>query len=958
VSRNAAPYRSNRPVGETAKPPALARWFLRRVCADSCLEAVEGDIEELFRLRLRTGGRLRATLRCFADVFSIAVSGPRHPGRSQHSNSSIPEVIVGTLLQDLRFAVRGLAKSPAFTAVVILTLGLGIGATTTIFSVVNGVLLQPLPYHDPDRIVQVAETDPEMEMERNSSIASQRLFLAWRENGRAFSDIAMYSEQAATLTGRDEPIRLTGSAVSPTLFRLLGVDAAEGRTFTADEETPGNDNVILLSSRAWQRYFGGDPGLVGQQLRLDDRSRTVVGIMPPAFDFPDPGVEYWVPMIIQPMGAGEDGALVRQAAQQVREVREERDVRRDGAGGGGRRGGPGGSRGGPDAGGGGGPEAHIELWSQMVGRLADGMELAPAIEEGTSILRGIRDERGPDDRAYVDLIVLQDALVGPVRSSLTLLMGAVGFVLLIACANVANLVLARSAGRSKETAVRSALGAGKLQLVRLLLVEGLVLAGLGGALGLALTAAGLGFLRSIGADFIPRLQNATLDGWALGFTVAVSMLTGVLFSLMPARGAAALDLTRALKQDGPSDGAARALGRDVFRKVLVTVEVALSVILLVGAGLLVSSFVRLAAVDPGYDPENILSVSLQMPQTRYAGADAYRNFFDESIAALELIPGVEGVTLASVPPTRETNVRIGMAFSDNPERPDVPPTIFGIRVVETSYFETMRMGLVAGRFFTRDDRAGGLPVAVVNESAAQAIFPDEEPVGRSFPFMGGQELEIIGIVADVRTAGVDPTSSAEVFLPLTQAPAQLIPALFRSPEFLIRTTPAPLTVLPAVRSRMAQIDPEVPLFRAATMLDQIASSVAEPRFYAALVSAFAALAVVLAAVGIYGLLSYSVQQGIRETAIRRALGAQAGEILQQVVGRGMALAVVGLIIGIAGSLALTRLLESMLYGIEPTDPMTLIIATLVFLFVALMAIWVPARRATRIDPMEALRYDG
>ncbi|MCH7824799.1 MAG: ABC transporter permease [Acidobacteria bacterium] len=943
MSRNAASYRSNRPVDRTAEPPALARWLLRRVCADSCLEAVSGDVEELFRLRLRTEGWLRAALRCFADVFSIAVTGPRHPVRSQHSKSFIPEVIVGTLLQDLRFAVRGLTKSPAFAAVVILTLGLGIGANTTIFSVVNGVLLQPLPYPDPDRIVQIAETDPEMEMERNSSMASQRLFLAWRESGRAFSDMAMYSEQAATLTGRDEPIRLTGSAVSPTLFRLLGVDAAVGRTFTGDEETPGNDNVILLSSRAWQRYFGGDPDLVGQQLRLDDRSRTVVGIMPPAFDFPDPSVEYWVPMIVQPLGAGGDGALEQQASQQIR---EEREVRRGGPGGGGGR---------PDDGSGPGPEVHIELWSRMVGRLADGMELGPAVEEGTSILRATRTWTGPDDGAYVDLIVLQDELVGPVRSSLNLLMGAVGFVLLIACANVANLMLARSAGRSKETALRSALGAGKLQLIRLLLVEGLVLAGIGGALGLALTAVGLGFLRSIGADFIPRLQNATLDAWALGFTVAVSMLTGILFSLMPARGAAALNLTRALKQEGPSDGAARTLGGDVFRKVLVTVEVALSVILLVGAGLLVSSFVRLAAVDPGYDPENVLSVSLQMPQTRYANADAYRNFFDESIAALELIPGIEGVTLASVPPTREANVRIAIAISNDPERPDVPPTTFGIRVVETSYFETMRMGLVEGRFFTRDDRAGGIPVAVVNESAARAIFPDDEPVGRSFPFMGGQELEIIGIVADVRTAGVDPRSSPEVFLPLNQAPARLIPALFRSSSFLIRTTPAPLTILPAVRSRMVQIDPEVPLFRAATMRDQIADSVAEPRFYAALVSAFAGLAVALAAVGIYGLLSYSVQQGVRETAIRRALGAQAGEILQQVVGRGMALAVVGLIVGIAGSLALTRLLESMLYEIEPTDPATLIIATLVFLLVALMAIWVPARRATKIDPMEALR---
>ena len=863
-----------------------------------------------------------------------------------------------TLIQDLRFAVRGLTKSPAFAAVVVLTLGLGIGANTTIFSVVNGVLLQPLPYDDPGRIVQIAEIEPGLESERDASMASQRLFLAWRESGSAFSDMAMYSNQAATLTGRDEPIRLTGAATSPALFPLLGVDATEGRTFTSDEETPGNDNVILLSSRTWQRYFGGDPAVVGQQLQLDGRSRTVVGIMPPTFDFPDPSIEYWVPMIIQPLGPGADGELEQQAGRQVR---EEREVRRGPGGGGGPGpGGPGGGGGpGPGAaGGGGGPEPHIELWSQMIGRIADGIELGPAAEEGTSVLRGTGAEAAPDDGAHVELTVLQDQLVGPVRSSLTLLMGAVGFVLLIACANVANLVLARSAGRSKETAVRSALGAGKLQLIRLLLVEGIVLASIGGTFGLALTAVSLNFLRSIGADFIPRLQNASLDGWALGFTVAVTALTGILFSLMPARGAAALDLTRALKQEGPNDGASRTLGRDLFRKVLVTAEVALSVILLVGAGLLVASFVRLATIDPGYDPENVLTVSLQMPQARYDSADAYLSFFEESIAALEQIPGVDGVTLASVPPTDEANVRIGLDMANGGERNDARQVAFGIRVVEPSYFETLRMSLVDGRFFNRDDRAGGIPVAVVNESAAQSIFPDEEPVGRSFPFMGGQELEIIGIVADVRTAGVDPKSSPEVFLPLPQAPARLVPGLFRRSGFLIRTTPAPLTVLPAVRSRMAQIDPEAPLFRASTMRDQISDAVAEPRFYAALVSAFAGLAVALAAVGIYGLLSYSVQQGVRETAIRRALGAQTGEILQRVVGRGMALAVFGLIVGIAGSLALTRLLESMLYEIEPTDPMTLGVSALLFLLVALVAIWVPARRATKIDPMEALRYDG
>jgi putative ABC transport system permease protein len=381
------------------------------------------------------------------------------------------------------------------------------------------------------------------------------------------------------------------------------------------------------------------------------------------------------------------------------------------------------------------------------------------------------------------------------------------------------------------------------------------------------------------------------------------------------------------------------------------------VVLLVGAGLLVTSFVRLASVDPGYDPDNVLTVTMQMPQTRYSTAETYLNFFEQTITALEQIPGVETATLASRPPTAEPNIRIGMRLAD--AELDEPRSVeFGIRVVEASYFDALRVRLVGGRPFTPEDRTGGAPVAIVNESAARVIFPDEDALGRSFRFMGPNELEIVGIVADARTAGVDPQASPEVFLPLAQAPARMIPGLFRSAGFMIRTEPAPLSVLPDVRARMAQLDPEVPLFRASTLRDQISDSVAEPRFYAALVSTFAALAVALAVVGIYGLLTYSVQQSVRETAIRRALGARGGEVLLRVLRQGMTLAVIGLAVGMAAAVALTRLLESMLYEIEPTDPFTLSAAALLFLLVALAAIWVPAHRATRIDPMEALRYEG
>ena len=964
------------------RPPALGRMLLKWLCPQQHLEVVRGDLEELYRARLDSEGPVRARVRYFVDIASLlrsrynrfhrpppdgrlagslplaADTGPAGPDDREtthysRNRSAMPrEVFVDKLAQDMRFAARGLAKSPAFAAVVILTLGLGIGANSTIFSVVNGVLLQPLSYPEPEEIVQIAEINPTTSA-GEEGLASQTLFIEWRDDTTAFDGIAMYSNQAATLTGADEPIRLTGVAASPALFPLLGVDALNGRTFAPDEETPGNDRVILLSHRAWQRYFGGDPGTLGTQVRLDDIPRTVLGIMPAGFEFPDASVEFWIPMVIRPFGEeGGDPFAQPTQATAVTERREER--RGPGAPG---RGGPGA---GPGPGGGEQVQRHIELWGRLVARLADGVTMERATEEGTALLRGVRETQ-PDaeEQPRVELTVLQEQLVGPIRSSLTMLMGAVGFVLLIACANVANLVLARSAGRHKETAVRAALGAGRMQLVRLLLAEGLMLALLGGTLGLGVAWGGVRVLRAIGPEFIPRLGNVAVDGWALSFTLLVSILTGVFFSLMPARGAAAVDLTRALKQDAASDGAARVLGRDLSRKLLVIAEVALSVVLLVGAGLLVSSFARLATIDPGYDAENLLNVQLQLPPSRYATPESYLGFFERTIVALEQVPGVESVTFANIPPSFETNMRLAMSISNNdPATPDRPPAEFGVRVVEPAYFETLRMERLGGRFLNRDDRAGNAPVMVVNASAARALFPDEDPVGQRFPLLGGQEFEVVGVVNDLRTAGVDPTTPAEVFLPLAHAPARMIPMLFRSVNLLVRTGPAPMTVLPAIRARMQQLDPEVPLYSAATMRDRISETVAAPRFYAALVTAFAALAVTLAAIGIYGLLSYSVQQRIRETAIRRALGARGGEILRTVVIQGMALAVVGLVVGIGAAVMLTRVLESMLYEVEPTDPVNLIVVTLVFLGVALSAILIPARRATKIDPMDALRYEG
>ncbi len=954
-------------------PPWFAAWLLHRLCRPRYRDVVEGDLRELFELRLHREGRWRAAGRYWIDVLSLARSpyGRGHvdyqvdPGKGR-----LTEWIMN-LLQDLRQAARSLVKAPAFSGVVVLTLGLAVGANSAIFSVVDGVLLRPLPYDQPESIVVINERGDGGLDGIGPSGASQDLFLEWRSASRSFEQMAMYSQQEATITSLEEPVRLNGLAASPALFTLLRVDALIGRTFTPDEEEPGQDDVVVLGHSAWQRYFGGDPAVVGTQLRLDDRNRTVVGVTPPGVQFPDASVEYYVPMLSSlPDLAG--GA--EEAARSGAWVRSERDDRQGGAGapgaasggsGPGEGGGPGaggGQRDGGRQGGDGGEEAEdrLELWGRVVARLNPGVTLEMAAEEGTALVRGLRQEdiATLDDRR-AEVISMQEEVVGSVRRSLLTLMGAVGFVLLIACANVANLVTARSVERRKEIAVRSALGAGKWTLSRYLFLESLLLALAGGVMGLGLAFGSLRLLGALSPDFIPRLEGVRIDVRVLGFTLLVAVVTAVLFSLIPARGATRLDLTRALKEEFGSFGLTRGLGRNALRKLLVTAEVALSVVLLVGAGLLLASFLRLASVDPGYDPNNLLHLHISLPANAYSDAASHLNYYDDLVLRLEAVPGILSATVASQPPYLPANIRVAMSTQRDgePPSPEQRPTPVGVRMVENAYFEALRAAPVAGRLINRDDRPETLAVAVLSRSGVKAMFGDRDPVGERMPFVGGQELEIVGVVDDVRTAGVDPTPQADIFLPYRQASEGMVPRLFRTAHVLIRTGPAPLSVLPAVRTVLRQSEGALLVLSAATIRDRMSNSVAEPRFYASLVGALALLALVLAAVGIYGMLSYSVQQGVRDNAIRRALGAPVGGILRRVLSQGMLLAGAGLALGIVAAMTLTRLLESMLYEIEPTDPASLTIVALVFLAVALLAVWIPARRAMRIDPMDVLRYE-
>jgi len=922
--------------------PAPARWLLRRLCDVRYRDIVEGDVTELFYLRVAAMGRWRATWWACRDAISISGTGYGLPTLSQRKRKETFMHFV----RDLRHAGRALIRTPSFTVVVLITLALAIGANTVIFSVVDGVLLSPLPYVEPEDIAVVQQLGGELNDEGPSG-ASQSLFLEWRENGRAFDQLAMYSMESATVTSLEEPVRMNGVAVSPTLFGILRVEPVQGRTFAPNAELPGNDDGILLSHGAWQRYFGSDTTVVGTTLRLGSRLRNILGVMPAGFAFPDASIEYWVPMLAtlpesMTVSIGADEAPPSPPQGQRRETRTQ--------------GGPGGP-GGPDGGDGPeGPEAHMELWGRVVGRLAAGVSPAMAAEEGTTILAGLDDQSSDGTVWTAEVTPMQEQMVGSVRGPLLMLMGAVGFVLLIACANIANLILARSVERRKETAVRAAIGAGVGSLVRYTLAESLLLTAAGGVLGLAAAVFGLRAISSLGPDFIPRLDEVSIDPGVLGFTLLVMAATALVFGLLPARAAAKLDLNRALKAEF---GTATGIGRSGFRRLLVTVEIALAVVLLVGAGLLVSSFIRLTSIDVGYDPENLLHLNISLPATAYPDAESHLSYYDQLVERLEALPGVSAATVASQTPYAPANIRIAISAQSRDEAPDpdARPVPVGVRMVENGYFDAIGVSAADGRVLDRDDRPEDRPVAVLSRAGAEAMFGDPNPVGEELDFIGGQRLEIVGVVDNARTAGVDPTPQADIFLPYRQAPAQMVPMLFRTAQVLIRTDPAPLSVLPSVRAALREIDSQVLVISASTVRDRVADSVAEPRFYASLVAAFALLSLTLAAVGIYGMLAYVVQQGVRDTAIRRALGAPVGQILGGVLREGMGLAVVGLTAGIVGAFFLMRTLESMLFEIEPTDPMSFAIVSVIFLAVALLAVWVPARRATRIDPMEVLRYE-
>ena len=807
--------------------------------------------------------------------------------------------------EDLKYGLRVLARRPGFTLVAALTLALGIGATTAIFSVVNAVLLRPLPFADPDRLV-VALHD-------GANPVSPADFADWRDQSQVLSDLTAVEIWGPYLAGPDRREQMGAVRATAGLFDMLGTAPLLGRTFQAGEDRPGAAPVVVLSHGLWQRRFGGDTGIVGQRLALDGVSYEVIGVMPPEFQFPlfwAMKAEMWGPLAL----ADRTGA------------RASRSLR-------------------------------------VFGRLKPGVTLGQAQAEMGAIARRLA-EAYPRTNAGLGVTVLplHQKVVGGVRPLLLVLLGAVGCVLLISCVNVANLLLVRASGRNREMAVRQALGASRLRLARQMLTESLLLSGLGGAAGLALAFwATQALTANLPAETLPRQQAIGLDGRALAFTTLMALLTGLVFGLAPALQAGRADLNSGLKEGG-RDAAGGGRARRV-RSLLVVAEVALALVLLIGAGLMIRSFAQLQRVDPGFDPSNLLTMTVSVTGSQHAEGPRRAAFFGELLDRVRALPGAESASAINHLPLGGDvwGTRFTIEGRPAPAPGEVPGATF--RVTRPDYFRVMRIPLRAGRDFTEQDDERAPGVAIVNETLARLHWPGEDALGRRIklgsPEADGRWLTVVGIAKDVKQAEWAAAARAELYQPYLQAaeylrrPAPHVSYL----TLVVRAAGDPMRLAPAVEREVRALDKDAPVAEVATMESVIARKMWQPRLSMFLLGSFAALAVALAAVGIYGVMSYAVAQRTHELGLRMALGAEPRRVLRLVLAQGLKLALAGVGLGLLSAYALTRVMGSLLYGVSATDPVTFAGVAVLLALVALLACYVPALRATRVDPLVALRHE-
>jgi len=802
-----------------------------------------------------------------------------------------------TLLQDVRYGWRSLLKSPGFTLTALLTLILGIGANVAIFTVVNGVLLRPLPYHDPQQIVRVYDQN----QERGTTygpFSPQDFDDVKRSSGNVYETLASYNYYPGltgmNLIGIGEPLRVEAAYVSDGFFQTFGVAATQGRTLLAEENIAGKDKVVVLSDGLWRRRFGSDPGVIGRKITLEGAPFTVVGVMPRSFEYPAREVEVWAP-------------LSRVTDDMV-------------------------------------PHKRFIRWLSVVGRLKPGQTIESATAGTTLLLKQLEEQYPKANKGWGPsaLRSLEDVLVGNVRPALLVLLAAVGLVLLIACTNLANLLLARGTARSREIAVRVALGAQRRRLIRQLLTESLLLSLIAGAISLLVAISVTNSLIAIGANTIPRSGAIDLDLRVIVFAVVISIITGIVFGLLPALKVTAFNFYEALRQGGRG----LAGGGNRLRGALVVAEMALATMLLIGSGLVLKSLWKLANVDPGFEARQVLSLRISIPTSKYPDGPQMITYRDRLLQSIGTIPGVVAVGGSKTMLLKGG----GEPYEFTLEAPTGPVEVrprSGVFMITPDYFRALGIPLLRGRSFADNDKS---PVVIINQATAQQYWPGQDPVGKTMISIEKSHFEVVGIVGNVHNDGLTTEASTAIYVPITIFARSSL-------NIFVRAAVPPMSLVNAVQQAIWSVDRDQPITDIAPLSQKVDATTSQPRFFTFLLGIFGALAVVLAAVGAYGVLAYTVRQRTNELGVRMALGAEPRDLLAMVLSQGFKLAVAGLAIGLVGALLTTRLLSSLLFGVTATDPLTFITAGTVLAFVALLASYIPARRATKVDPMVALRYE-
>ena len=823
-----------------------------------------------------------------------------------------------SLIQDIRYTLRWLIKKPVFTIVALLTVAIGIGTNSAIFNVLNAVLLRPLPYKDSTNLVMIWDNFKALELLKIGAKSAE--LIDYQKENQVFENVAGFRNLQYSLTGSDTAEQVIGSRVSPNLLSMLGATPSIGRDFVAEDAQPGREKLAILSHELWQRRFNSDSGIAGKSLLLNGNVFTIIGVMPEGFQFPHESfpfaerAEIWTPLALDPQEVttrgGDHNIMVLAKLKPGVSIEQ--------------------------------AQRHMDRVTQQFQEQYPNVYLGPG---------------GADGGWQITVSALHEEIVGKIRKSLLILLAAVGFVLLIVCANIANLLLGRLSSRQKEIAIRQAVGAGRSRLVKQMIVESLVLAILGGVLGLFLAYCGVSILLAIKPANVPRITEIGLDGRLILFSFGISLLTGLIFGLAPALQASKLHLTESLREGGWNSHAG--LGHHRLRKVFVVAQIAIALVLLVGAGLMIKAFNHLRSIDPGYKPDRVLIADVSLRGPNYSDGTKRSAFYQKLLRLMPGIPDVQSAAVVSIPPLSKDSFEAPFSVEGRPFDPTGAPPLADFRVVSPGYFSTMSIPIIKGRDISEQDKEDTFGVAIISQRNAQLFFPNEDPIGKRIkmgaPMSPRPWLTIVGIVGSVKQESLNVEPKSEIYMSYLQDPGR---DLFNVMTLAVRSkSTAPTVLVPALRNAVASVDKDTPLFNISTMEEVIANSISREKFSAFLMTIFAISALILASVGIYGVMSYLVTQRTHEIGVRMALGAHRVHILKLIVGRGMLLVLLGLVIGVVAALALTRVMVSLLYGVTASDPVTIAGAAALLGAVAFVANLIPALRATKVDPLVALRQE-